>query len=237
MNRSDLDQWSLGQGLTASITSHFTLPIEDGHSTEIDKGVINSTNCGLGWRFAVVATNADKKLGDETSGNVMIPLRKTRYELLFDPHIINKTELKNLTITTTTHHLTPLSWPKHDSTKVVVIPTVVHERWYEKVSLGLFDSDENFTGNATIIFRVELPTTFSLSLPAEPPSLRVQHVLGDSLKGHDLIDIKFVLFTSRNREHQPARPQALFGNSRLLRGFSAYLDTCERVMMFHLCLS
>lgn len=231
MNRSDLDQWSLGQGLTASITSHFTLPIENGHSTEIDKGVIHSTNCGLGWRFAVIATNADTELGDETAGNVMIPLRKTRYELLFDPHIINKTELKNLTITTTTHYLTPLS-QKHDPTKVVVIPTVVRPRLYEKVSLGQFKSDENFTGHATIIFRVELPITFNLSLPAEPPSLRVQHVLGDSLMGHDLIDTKFVLFTSRNREHQPAKPQALFGNSRLLRGFSAYLDTCERGTMF-----
>jgi hypothetical protein len=223
MKRDKADQWSLGRS-PASIISSFTLSLKEGHSDDIDKGRIYSTNCGLGWRFAVVAKNADTELlEDKTSGNVLIVLQKTRYELIFDAHLIKRTDLESLTITTTAQHLT--NWDpdsNYTSTKHISL-----RLWGNTFSLGVFNSVENFTGDATLTFEVAFPATFGLSLPAEPPSLRIRQALDESLMGRDLIDTKFVLFTRRTREHQPGAPRAVFANSRLLHGFSTYLDTCE----------
>ncbi|KAF9467289.1 hypothetical protein BDZ94DRAFT_1248999 [Collybia nuda] len=219
MNRFQSDQWSLGQGLTPSITSSFTLSLEKGHSKEISKGIIYSAKCGLGWRFTVAATNADTELGDKSSGNVIITLQKTQFEFSFDPHIINNTDLKNLTISTTVERMTPLL-SDYNPSKAISLPT---PKW-PRMSLGRFNSEENYTGRVTVTFQVDLPTTFNLSLPVGLPPSRIRQVLGDSLMGHDLIDTEFILFTRRTRKHQPAKPRAIFGNSHLLRGFSSYLD-------------
>ncbi|KAF8067736.1 hypothetical protein FPV67DRAFT_1153495 [Lyophyllum atratum] len=225
MERLNADSWSLGD--TPSVTSFFKLPLTDGHSPDIDKGLIFTGSCGLGWRFAVSAMHADTR---EQMWGEARTVQKTAYRIYFAPHLVATADLGDLSVAIITENL----YQHVNGSTTISLPTSS-----EKIPLASYFSTENFTGNATVAIQVNLQSSFSLSPISEPPLPKLQQALCNSLAGEEFGDIKFYFYPRRNAQNpaSPAQPQVMFANSSLLRGYCAYLDklldTKEDTVMSH----
>jgi len=212
MERLNPDHWSLGG--TPSITSFFKLPLTDGHSPDVDKGLIFTGSCGLGWRFAVSATNADDR--EQIWGGART-VQKTAYDIYFSPHLVAAADLGELSVFITAVNLLQQA----NGSTTISLPTSS-----QKIPLVSYISTEGFTGEATVAIQVNLQSSFSLSSISEPPMPKLQQALCNSLAGEELGDTKFYFYPRRASLNPaaPTQPQVMFANSSLLRGYCAYLD-------------
>ncbi|KAJ8518040.1 hypothetical protein ONZ45_g4826 [Pleurotus djamor] len=137
--------------------------------------------------------------------------------LYFDPHLIANANFGNLVISVTSKDL-------QDALIIDSITRFTCKLPGARTTIGTYV----FTGDFESPLEVAITAEFSESLdfalqPSPPPSLT--RALRESINGSEIVDVKFLLFSSRSPSGVKGAMTPLFAKASVIKGHSDHLDT------------
>ncbi|KAF8893847.1 hypothetical protein BD779DRAFT_955341 [Infundibulicybe gibba] len=225
MEKRQDDQWTSNP---PSVESTFILKPKESAQD------INFTEtCGFGWRFRAQTSTplAGTSYADVFTASKIGPFASMCITLAFDPFIVRGAQLGYVRILTTMKASTTtefLVFQPQERNQAISFPPPPQATNSPLPNLGSFiwTGDINFP--PIFSFHVKFSSTLGLHFPTSPPPKALK-LLSDSLLGLDQTDVKFYLFSRRNKTGQKTHPQSLFASTQILRGQSSHLDHCINV--------
>ncbi|KAJ6509668.1 hypothetical protein DFH09DRAFT_1374678 [Mycena vulgaris] len=206
------DEWTAN-----GIKSTFIIDMPDNPASQVSTALTGI--CGLGWRFScgigVASTSTSPILTNPDSS--VIPWR--RVTVFFNPDLIRSANYGPLRCLTEVEHLLPLE--NAHLCREVNLPDHYNETW----ELGGYMRRGDALGTARIAISVALAPTLGITLP-RPLDARVEAALMDTIRGEEVVDVKFYAYTRRDlaSESHVVRPRAMYAKMALLKGHSDDLD-------------
>ncbi|KAJ6631898.1 hypothetical protein B0H10DRAFT_2182929 [Mycena sp. CBHHK59/15] len=204
------DEWT-----PTGVKSTFTIDVPENPSSQ----AIGTPTaiCGWGWRFscaiaAASSSTSPKLIGTDSS---VIPWR--RVDVFFHPDVIRKAAYGRITFLTHVENLLPLDdvlfYNEFD----------VPDDSATNPPIGVYMHRSDTWGAAMISISVEFRAVLGMALP-RPLDARVEEALADTIRGDEVVDVKFYAYTRRIGSSYVARPRPMFAKMALLRGHSDDLD-------------
>ncbi|KAJ7139107.1 hypothetical protein C8R44DRAFT_763899 [Mycena epipterygia] len=206
------DEWT-----PSGVKSTFAIDIPEKPSSQVS-GTLTEI-CGWGWRFSCsidAASSSTSPILMNTDSSI-IPWR--RVTVFFHPDLIRQAAYGRITFLTQEQNLVPL-----DNDNVFYKEFDVPDRSPTNPPLGVYMRRSDSTGLATISISVQFAAGLGMALP-RPLDARVQEALADTLRGKEVVDVKFYAYTRRICGDYVARPRPMFAKVSLLRGHSDDLDS------------
>ncbi|KAJ7088364.1 hypothetical protein B0H15DRAFT_289162 [Mycena belliarum] len=173
----------------------------------------NAVVCGWGWQFFSVigceSGSASPILLDADSS--IIPWQKVT--LYFDPNVIRGADFERITFRTHLENLLPIQTYYAE----LSLP------YNGNIALAAYMYRNDASGPAKIAISVGFPSTLGMALPAQLDA-RVEEALAATIRGEEVVDIKFWAYTRRIHGDAVTRPRAMYAKMALLRGHSDDLD-------------
>ncbi|KAJ8454373.1 hypothetical protein ONZ45_g19334 [Pleurotus djamor] len=214
MRKTQPDEWT-----SRSVTSRFQV-LTQGHQlacTNQPGTVFLTSTCGFGWRFGASGRTEQVTTYKEHGAAMGKDVIKTTLHLYFDPHLIANANFGNLVISVTSKDL-------QDALIIDSITRFTCKLPGARTTIGTYV----FTGDFESPLEVAITAEFSESLdfalqPSPPPSLT--RALRESINGSEIVDVKFLLFSSRSPSGVKGAMTPLFAKASVIKGHSDHLDT------------
>ncbi|KAJ7602064.1 hypothetical protein B0H17DRAFT_1026729 [Mycena rosella] len=203
------DEWT-----ASGVKSTFTITIPEDPASRIPASL--TAICGWGWRFSCSIDPASSTTSPilMTSDSSRIPWR--RVTVFFHPDLICGAAYGRITFLTDVKNLLPL-----DNAPFFTEFDLPDHR--ANPPLGIYMHRSDAPGPATVAISVVIRSALGISLP-QPLDSRVEEALADTIRGDEVVDVKFYAYTQRVGGSCVVRPRAMYAKMALLRGHSGDLD-------------
>ncbi|KAJ7474212.1 hypothetical protein FB451DRAFT_1088903 [Mycena latifolia] len=204
------DEWT-----ASGVKSVFTIEMPGMPTSAVSVGP--TAICGWGWRFscAIEADSSSTSPILMAADSSVIPWR--RVTVFFHPDFIRGADYGRIRFLTDVENLLPLNnalfyteWDLPDHSGMTP-------------SLGEYMHRSDAPGTARIGISVVFPPELGMALPRRLDA-RVEEALSDTIRGDEIVDLKFYAYTRRVRGEYVTCPRAMYAKMALLRGHSDDLD-------------
>ncbi|KAJ7612653.1 hypothetical protein FB45DRAFT_939485 [Roridomyces roridus] len=204
------EEWT-STGVKSTFTIHI---LWDSDNPDAGPLVAQTESCGLGWRFFCLVKSEESY--PDPLGN--LKMRSATATLSFDPGLLRGTNFGRLTFHTDLDNAVSLPdelfYSEFDCTTHLTEP----------LPIAVFKCNRTDNDIPRISISVDLDASLGINLP-KPLNPRVEMALADTIRGHEVVDVKFYAYTrAAHSGSYVARPKSMCARMDVLLGHSDVLD-------------
>ncbi|KAF8214583.1 hypothetical protein K438DRAFT_1801718 [Mycena galopus ATCC 62051] len=205
------DEWT-----STGVKSTFTIQIPENPGSAVS--ATSTAICGWGWRFSCSVGAASTSTSPRLLATDSSPIPWRRVAVFFQPDLVRNVAYGRISFCTEAENLQPLD----QELFVTEFDLPDNGPSMSNSPLGVYMHRSDATAPATIAITVQFGAGLGMTLPR--PRERVEAALAETIRGEEVIDIKFYAYTHKGAGYV-ARPRPMFAKTALLRGHSEALDT------------